>query len=146
MINEYYVAGLFDGEGWFQIRRAKASLYRGTREWSYQGSTHIVMREKHILEAIQERFGGKVTNVKNRSENHSPYFEWRLGGVASAEFAQEISDKLIAKRKQAELIAAFQAEKNANGNQPLPDSRYEFYGQCYAQMKVLNAKGVGKPE
>lgn len=143
-MNEYYVAGLFDGEGWFSIRRAKASLYRGTREWAYQCSTHIVMREKSIIDGLQEMFGGTVRQVKKRSENHSDYWEWHLGGKDSVVFCEKMKDKLIAKREQAQLIVDFMSEKTANGNQPLPDSRYEFYGQCFDKMKALNAKGVGK--
>lgn len=143
-MNEYYVAGLFDGEGWFSIRRAKASLYRGTREWAYQCSTHIVMREKSIIDGLQEMFGGTVRQVKKRSENHSDYWEWHLGGKESVLFCERMKDKLIAKTAQCQILLDFMAEKTINGNQPLSDSRYKFYGQCYDKMKSLNAKGTGK--
>lgn len=145
-MNEYYLAGLFDGEGWFSIRRAKASLYRGTREWAYQCSSHLVMRERYIIEAIQDRFGGTIRQVKKRSENHSDYWEWHLGGRDSVIFCEAMKDKLIAKARQAQLIIDFQAAKAENGNRPVPDERYAFYGECYEKMKTLNAKGVGKFE
>jgi hypothetical protein len=143
-ISDDYFAGLFDGEGWFNIRRVKASHYRGTRQWAFQCSTNLVMREKSILIRMQERFGGNLNDIKNRSSKHSPYFSWRLGGLDSLKFAYEMKDLLIAKREQSLILIEFQKEKIENGNSPLPDERYEKYCLYYDQMKRLNEKGIGK--
>ncbi|QNN99113.1 LAGLIDADG endonuclease [Streptomyces phage Faust] len=144
MLNLYYVAGLFDGEGWFEIKRAAGSHYRASRDWAYQCHAFITMRDKQIIEALAEQFGGTATLVKKRSDKHSDYYAWRVTGKNALAFAESIEPYLIGKKDQAQLIIGFQNEKILNGNQPLPDSRYEFYTSCYAKMRELNTKGVGK--
>jgi len=145
MVLEYdYVAGLFDGEGWCAIRRAPASLYGGKREWAYQCSVEMTMRERSILEGLQELFGGTLREVKSRSDKHSQYWHWRAGGREAMYFAIAIADKSIAKKAQLWLLAEFQKEKTLQGNQPLGNTRYELYEKCFDKMKELNMKGQGK--
>lgn len=144
MNDNYYFAGLFDGEGWFSIRRAKASHYGGTREWAFQASTHLAMREKSIIDQLNKEYGGTVRKVPARKAEHSDCWEWRLGGLESLAFAEKMQSILRAKSSQAKVLIAFQNEKIKNGNQPVSDERYSLYEQYYEQMKELNARGVGK--
>lgn len=143
-ISDQYWAGLFDGEGWFQIARSKGSHNRSRREWSYQCHAALTIREKNIVEAMQERFGGTVVLQKSYSDNHSPYYKWQITGLGAQKVAWMLEPHLIAKKSQAKLLQAFQAEKVVNGNKPVTDERYEFYGKCFDMMKVLNKRGVGK--
>jgi hypothetical protein len=144
MITNDYMAGLFDGEGWFQITRAKGGHYRSTREWAYQCHAAMTMREKEIVETFQSRFGGTVNLQASRSEKHSAYWKWQVTGLGAQAFAWSLEPHLILKKPQAQLINEFQAQKVLNGNKPVTDERYEFYDKCFQDMKLLNKKGVGK--
>jgi hypothetical protein len=144
MMSSEYAAGLFDGEGWFSISRAKGSLYRSKREWAFQAHASLSIRERHIVEALADKYGGTVTVARARKETHSDSWHWQTTGKNSKAFAEDVLPHLLAKDKQATLIISFQAEKNLNGNRPLPDTRYAFYEKAFAEMKKLNLKGVGK--
>lgn len=143
-LSNAYTAGLFDGEGWFSISRSRGSLYRHRREFFFQCQAGLVMREEMIVQALAETFGGTVRQQKRYSKNHSYVYRWRITGKNVLEFAETLQSLLIAKRAQAEMVIAFQKEKTLNGNQPLPDSRYDFYCYCYNHMSELNRKGVNK--
>ena len=143
-ISDAYFAGLFDGEGWFSLRRYSPVRQGGKREWAYQCSVHLCMREKFLIDEFVNRFGGGTKNIKSRSDRHSKYYEWRGGGQVALEFAEDMHGLLIAKRPQAVKIIDFQRAKNIAGPRPLTDELYEFYGQCYEDMKSLNMKGIGK--
>lgn len=143
-LSKDYMAGLFDGEGWFSISRAKGSHYRSTREWAYQVHAAMTLREKVIVDHFCYRFGGTVNKMKSRSEKHSDYWHWRITGKNVADFATGMMGHLHMKRDQAIVAASFQREKGLQGNQPISDERYQLYQDYYEQMKSLNAKGVGK--
>lgn len=145
MISSQYAAGLFDGEGWFSISRAKGSLYGARRPWAFQVHASLSIREKHIVEKMMERYGGTVTLRAARKDAHSDSWHWRTTGLKTKEFAIDTIPYLLAKKEQALLAVKFQEEKEKNGNQPVPDSRYGLYEKCWSDMKILNKKGVGKP-
>lgn len=139
-----YLAGLFDGEGWFSISRGKGSFYRSKREWAFQCHAALVMREEILCDSFCEKFGGKVTPMKNNSPNHSPYFKWAVTGMNALNFSTIMKEHLVAKKAHAIVVEKFQNRKILNGNRPLPDETYDFYVACHAELAKLNQKGVGK--
>lgn len=144
MEDDIYFAGLFDGEGWFSISRAKGSFYRSKREWAFQAHAELSIREKHIVESLKSRYGGSIRLNKARKESHSDSWHWQTTGMNSKLFAESVLPYLRCKKEQAQTIILFQEEKILNGNKPLTDERYNFYEDCWESMKVLNTKGVGK--
>lgn len=137
-----YLAGLFDGEGWFRINKSKRKDIR----WPYAFQVHaeIALREKEILEVFQQRFGGTLRQLPKRSPKHSTYYMWRITGESVVRFVDEIGPYLVLKRQHAELAAEFQAFKREHGNKPLTKEEYDVQLSFFNRMRELNKKGVGK--
>lgn len=144
ILTNEYVAGLFDGEGWFEINRVNGSKYRMKRAYAFSVRACLQMRDKIIIDSLQETYGGTVSVYKPRKENHSTTYKWIVIGKKCKEFSEKVKSHLLAKSKQAEVAINFQIEKDLNGNKPLEETRYNKYCDLYDTMKELNKKGVGK--
>jgi hypothetical protein len=145
MILDYkYVAGLFDGEGWFELNRSSGKRWRMKREYAYFCRAGLQIREKYIIESLQETFGGKIYTSKPKSDKHSVTYKWNVFGNQAVCFADKVAPFLLAKKQQAEILVQFQAQKKENGNKALSDERYALYGELHEKMKILNKRGVGK--
>ncbi len=142
LLSPQYVAGLFDGEGWFSIGRQRAKRIR--REYSFQLHAALTMREEKIVRALGNQFGGTVIDQKPRSVKHSKAYKWHVNGVSVLGFLDCVEPFLVAKSEQAGIARSFQEEKNRHGNKPLSDEQYRFRQCCFNTMAVLNKKGVGK--
>ena len=145
-LNLQYSAGLFDGEGTIGIIplvQRKHSL-----RWSYQARVTLVIRERFIVEAFEETFGGRVALDRPSTEKHSSYWRWFASGVIASDFCKIISQYMHLKRKQAEILIEFQEAKLAKVKESsytkLSDSEYENYTRLYRLMRETNQKGVGK--
>jgi hypothetical protein len=142
-----YIAGLFDGEGWFNIH-----LYKGNRSKNMRGvhvpRAAIAMREKHILEAIQKRYGGSLNLNKARKEEHSDSWRWTLsGGQNLIDFIEEISPFLIAKYEAAMVALSLQKIKVANIKfAPTSDEEWQAREEMRKEMNRINTKGIGKEQ
>jgi len=143
-MNIFYAAGLFDGEGWFEIHKSSGKKKRMKKEFSFQSRACLQMREKFLVEELQEMFGGKIYQYTPKNPKHSITYKWIVVGRECYNFSTKIEKYLLAKNKQASLIISFQTEKNLNGNKPLSDERYETYIRNYEEMKKLNKRGIGK--
>lgn len=144
ILSNEYSAGLFDGEGWFTIRAASGKRYRMKREFAFQLRAALAMREKSLITALQETFGGSVREKISTNPKHSNYYYWELCGNGCLDFASKLLPYLKAKRKQAEIAIAFQTTKQTLGNKALTDEEYWWYERLHRQMKKSNQKGVGK--
>jgi hypothetical protein len=143
-LTDAYTAGLFDGEGSLQIARAKGSLYRAKREWAFQCRATLALREKNIIEGLQETFGGSIRQLKKQSEKHSDYFSWYISGLNVLKFVDGPGQLLIAKYEHGQVVKKFQMRKILQSTRPLTDETYEFYQTCWEELKKLNQKGLGK--
>jgi len=142
-MNLEYLAGLFDGEGYFSINRRQN---RGN-EISYRLYASITLRQYSILKEIQEFAGGVVRQSSEATIRHASCFIWTVIGKEAAELAHAIKDKLRAKKQQAELAIQYQVLKNQNrGGQPNSEERWSALEQMYEQMQALNEKGPNRSE
>ena len=144
MLVDAYTAGLFDGEGSFQIARNKGALTRSTREWAFQARASLALREQNIIELLRQSYGGTTRQLKKQSENHSDYFLWAITGLNVLKFVDGPGKLLIAKYEHGQVIKKFQARKILQSTRPLTDETYEFYQSCWEELKKLNQKGLGK--
>ena len=140
-ISDDYVAGLFDGEGWFSISRAAGHHYGAKRDWAYQLHAAMTLKERVVLSCLRSRWGGTVVEQKNRSKNHARYFRWQVTGESAREFAEDIGPKMIIKKARAGLAVEFQLDKGQKGNKPSSDREYDKQTKMYEQMKKLNKRG-----
>lgn len=145
MILRDYIAGLFDGEGFFTMRRVRKAKGITNREWRYQCYAQIVMRERHLLEEVRDVLGyGWVSLSTPATERHAPYFGFGVTGDNLRRFCVEIGPLLRLKQKQAILVHEVCLIKRATGNQPVSDCNYERQVQIWAELRELNAKGPNR--
>ena len=133
-----YLAGLFDGEGWFSISRSRG-LY--SRPYSYQCHAAMVLKHKEPLLLLQSTFGGTIRLQKAYSPNHADYYRWRVTGAGAYNVAFKLGKHLLIKRQQSRIVRIFQKAKIANGNRPLTDKQYDIYVNLNAKMIELNQRG-----
>lgn len=137
-----YVAGLFDGEGWFSITRTHHG--RHIREFQFQCHAGLVIRERFILEALESMFGGTIREQTSRNIKHNPYYRWRITGHEVLIFALYIKKYVRLKQKQANTVIQFQYLKGMAENKPLTDWQYSEYSRYYEELRLLNERGTGK--
>lgn len=137
-----YTAGLFDGEGWFQID--KAPTRPRCLHPSYQVHARLVMRDRRLVYAMKQTFGGSIRPLRSTSRRHAQYYSWDVCGEGVAAFASRIGRFLVAKRRQAILANAFQAFKRQNTNRPNTAVRVRRLDSYYCRMRHLNRKGVSR--
>ena len=134
-----YIAGLFDGEGFFQID--KAPRKDTTRGVAYQTHARITMRDKPVLEKIQDIYGGSLRLSAAATDKHAEYWSWDVCGQEASAFAIMVGPRLLIKQRQADLVIRFQGYKAENKNRPCSDERWDRYEELHQEMKRLNKKG-----
>lgn len=139
-----YAAGLFDGEGWFSIRKMSGAKTGCTREFQFNVTISMTMRESLLVEMFQKKYGGTVRLQKSYSGKHSPYYKWHGSRGVTENFLNDTQEFLIAKKKQAEVCREFIDMKKDSGFRAISDEKYQKYVSIYEYMRELNQKGVGK--
>lgn len=140
MLSNDYVAGLFDGEGWFEIARSPATKANRRKVPSFQARASLTIREREIVEALRERFGGTVSETK-ATATHAAYFRWSVFGEQASDFAIIIGPSLHVKQERAALVVAFQKLKREGRNRPASSARVEKLSAFYEALRVANRKG-----
>lgn len=140
-LTDDYVAGLFDGEGWFQIDRC---MRRGCRRPSFQVHARICMRDADLLRALQSAFGGSLRRSAVATRVRAAYWSWDLCGEGVFVFAKRIGPRLHLKNRQARLSASFQELKRQNKNRPNSEERFGILSDMYTEMREYNRKGVSR--
>lgn len=100
------------------------------------------MRERHIIQALSDAYGGKVRFERKRNPNHSNTWRWTIGDRKAEAFLNQIKDKLMAKRAQAEIAVHFSQNKPRGGRRS--ELQRLIQEDCWHEMRRLNQRGVGK--
>lgn len=98
--NEYF-AGLFDGEGYLNIRPKQTELK------NFQARMGISMTNKKVIQAIQETYGGNLRVQKPRKENYLEQYVWDIYGKKAKNIIENIFPFLIVKKDVASLFIQF---------------------------------------
>lgn len=108
MVSDEYLAGLLDGEGTIGINH-RPRRDDGRRE---EMQSHIVvsftMCDREPLDAIVERFGGKVHKLTTEPTWRTPY-RWQSHSRAGEELLRAARPYLLVKHRQADLALEFRA-------------------------------------
>ena len=136
-----YVAGLFVGEGWFQTDKTQRSTCRSP---SYQVHARVAMRDRVLIFGLQETFDGSVRHIPSKKIEHADYYAWDVCGQNVIRFVDAVVEHLIIKKTQAQLARSFQRFKALNKNSPNSEARLEALECFYADMRILNRKGVSR--
>jgi len=141
MLDVHYAAGLFDGEGFFQIDKTQRKDCRGP---SFQAHGRITMRDSSLLLLFQNDFGGSLRQSSCETEVRAAYWSWDVCGEGAAAFAERVGPYMRIKKQHAELIVEFQAFKRLNKNRPNSPERQERLLAFYERLRELNKKGVSR--
>lgn len=139
-----YIAGLFDGEGWFSIRRVRGGYGITVREWRFQAYAHLTIREKWLLDRVIAEIGaGYIAEIVRPIINpkHSRYYQASWSGKALVELINTIGHRLILKQKSAELVWAMADMKRRTGSRPISDEFYDAQVVLFEKLRLENLKG-----
>lgn len=139
-----YLAGIFDGEGFFTIRKSTpTNIKMGKRPMRLQAVVSVTITEEYICDAFEREFGGYVRiHGKPKKPNHNVYHIWNLTGPKIIQFCDKMIPLLTIKQERAKLIKKFQKIKSAVGNQPIDDKTYDTTVSLYTNFRELNQRGV----
>lgn len=136
-----YFAGLFDGEGWYTINQQPPGTNRNIRG-AMQVHAGMVLRQKRILDLLQECYGGTVVPVVPIDPlKHAPYWKWRITGMGVLRFAREVGRLMMIKGNQSRVAVHFQRTKNRHGNRPWTDEAWLELENARSAMMQMNRKG-----
>lgn len=110
-----YVAGLFDGEGWIRVNKARFKDYH----IQYQLVVGISLTNWPVIRALQENFPNNVYRKHHdhtKNPNNKVSFNWRCNSQRAADFLSLIRPWLIAKREECDLAIQFQMHVATNKN------------------------------
>lgn len=130
-----YIAGLFDGEGCFCVRRNK----KKNGFYSYRGEISITIREKFILDDIQKMFGGSVKDHSRieRNGKNGKCWRWSLYGPKAFEFACALAPYLQVKSRQCTAMCNIGQYLYQDGSERV-ENRCSKY---YLRLKKYNQRG-----
>lgn len=140
-----YLAGIFDGEGYFTIRSSSPTNKKmGKRPKRLQAVVSVTITEKYICDAFMKEFGGsvKIHNKNTRGKNHNFYYIWNLTGPGIINFCTKMGSLLTIKKERNSLIKEFQELKTSIGNRPISDEQYDKSINLYSKFRKLNKRGV----
>jgi hypothetical protein len=120
MLDDRYMAGLFDGEGCIMIRVCKPTTKTTKKGFSdhtrYQLYLTLNMTFRPIMEEIYREYGGKFSMNRHdlRNPNQRICFVWTITSQKAKAFLQRIYPYLIVKKTEAELALKFQENVDAH--------------------------------
>lgn len=98
-IEKGYIAGILDGEGTITLTRIKANEYRAP-------VVSVTSTTIEILEYLQERCGGSISQQAKKEEHHKDSWSWKIIRNKAIELLEQVSDYLLVpeKKYRADLI------------------------------------------
>lgn len=144
MLNNDYVAGLFDGEGCFCITKASNKGKTRTRPFYYTVTAVIEIREEFLVNELQKKYGGSKVHKRPRSENHSDMFMWKLKGEAVLPFCKEMEGRLLLKESQRRLVEDFLSIRKGKNSSPITDEEVEKQEIVRQAMQDSNKRGISR--
>lgn len=119
-MDDRYVAGLFDGEGYIRISKWKKPNSTHIR---YQLFGGIGMTHRPIIEALHAEYGGTLHQNRHdlRKSVNRIQFTWTFASQQGATFLRRILPYSVVKREEIEL--ALQLQAHIDDNHYLPAGR-----------------------
>jgi len=132
-----YVAGLLDGEGYFGIRKHKASNGSNPR---YQELISIAMVEQEPIMLIKNLFGGNISIQKG---THRQLYRYEACDKITEKICNSLKKYLIVKKLNAILLLQMRKHKNQttlkNFGKKCTTSNLEFREEHYINCKKNNS-------
>lgn len=126
-----YIAGIIDGEGCVGFTWGDAA--------KAQIRVTVANTNTQLIEWLKQKIGGHVFRKKKIHAKWKTGWQWTVTSAQARRLLDEIAPFLVIKRKQAELVSAFD-DSAANGGPIGPDA-FEARAKLIAGIRELNRKG-----
>lgn len=146
MVNLAYLAGFFDGEG-------TVGIYLMKQKKQSHGAIHVLAMSacgqvREPLMCLQEAFGGKISQHKERGRDWVVYRWWARTDEATTAL-EEMLPFLTVKLRQAKLALRYRREAGSpfrhGSGQSLPDkifARREWYKSAIQCLKTRDKEAA----
>jgi len=121
-----YLAGLFDGEGSFDIERFKRPAH--LIGFQYREIATLTMCDEKTIGFVASITGRKVRSYRIKSGRTAHKIDWR--NAAACDFIRSILPFLLGKRKEADRLLEFHEKVAPGRGRPYKEEdleRCEFY-------------------
>ncbi len=124
-----YLAGFIDGEGCFNATR---------RVYTIQFRIMLISTNHDVIKRINQQFGGRIYLHKVQKDNYVEplIIEWI--GKEAVDLAIQLKDRLIVKRKQAEVFSYINI---STAGIPISREDKEIREAAFMLLKILNKRG-----
>lgn len=136
-----YLAGFLDGEGAFQIRRAKD---KGSKnKYRLFACIRVSSTSKAALENLKKNYGGSVADhkFKNPSPNWKPAYRWQIASAMAMKLVHAVYPYLIIKKPQAKLLLKLEATMT-HSTKAITHKTMQRRWALKAKINKLNYRGV----
>lgn len=106
-----YYAGFTDGEGCISIYKPASPSFGFSFNQVQISNTDLA-----ILTELKNDFGGHISKMKRRKENHRQAYTWFIGNKQAEYFVKAIFPYLRQKKSQAAVFLAFRDTVNERGH------------------------------
>jgi len=105
---EIYTAGFLDADGSVSMPKQRKTMpnYIRSPEVAFYNC------DRTILDAIAERWGGKVKGNKVYNENHNVSYTLRIGGNAALKLLEDVTPYMLHKKKSKRASLIVEHYKN----------------------------------
>lgn len=132
----YYMAGLFDGEGYISIRKQ----VQHDKYECYSLMVGINMVDEEPIKLFRKAFGGKIKLRNGGGDNWKPQYRWRLEASSAYHCIEVLYPYLRLKSDKAKLALAFQENKKTYNYRPQGEKDIE--ATIFSNMRELNRRGI----
>lgn len=110
-----YAAGVIDSDGCITLSRGKNPLAGGGFTWNFVALVKVGVTDRKMVEWLEARWGGRITDDGARRSGHKPMFNWQLWGANAEAMLKDIKPHLITKDEQAMFLLAHRALVGRHG-------------------------------
>ena len=128
-LDKAYAAGLMDGEGGITIFTPNGSYILQV----YMGSVTRV-----LLDFMQERWGGSVSQQKKKTSAGNTMYRWCIYSNKAVAVLEDVADYLLVKKERALFGVEFQKHINECNFRRIPDEERATRREYKEKMTQLN--------
>ncbi len=139
-----YFAGLFDGEGCFNIRINHPEKKPDASH--YMCRICLTNTCKTMIDWIYENFGGNF-HVRSRDPKYKPVYHWSISGPPMVEVLHALYPYLRSKQKQADVMIRFRStfDPKRTSRMEIPEGIKKIRSECIQDLHILNHRGTLSP-
>ena len=142
-----YIAGLFDGEGYFGLMNVKNNGVL------YVPVIKMGVTQDYIAKWLKDSYGGWIYTKRKNHKTHRAVFMWEIKGKRIEPFLRAITPYLKIKKKQAEVLIkrinlfkkvgdeSVKHQLHSGWNWKYPPEIRKQLDELYLQVRKLNKRG-----